>query len=456
MAPSRRALWLLLALAGVAGASGARAASFSEPPAARPRDPAPSSSSAAGAFVLSRLLAEEGRLAEARVALEEAIALAPDEPYLRAEAARFLLRLGRLGEAGRQAEEARRLAPDSAEILRVAGQVNMNLLERDPEAAARAVAAFEGLRRSRPGDLEALVSLGQLYLGAGRPGDAAEALREAARHHPRQPMVLALLAESARQAEDVDGAIAALGELLLLDPARPALRLQLADLLRERRRFREALEALEGLAQTDRLQPEVGMRLALARYQAGDLERGAEELEQLLAVAPAVPRGHDLLVLLRLADGRPAEAVKPALAAAAGAPEDADLDLQAARVLALAGRHAEASERLAALETRLAASGKIALVAQVSLEHVDLLQRADRREEALARLRALPADAPEEVRAAARLAEIDLLVGLERHDEALALLPAAAPGPAERARRAAVLLRAGREAEASGILQELA
>jgi len=445
-------LWLLLALAGIVGASGAAATPRPAPPAVAE----PTASRAAEAFVLSRVLAEEGRLGEARVALEEAIALAPTEPYLRAEAARFLLRLGRIVEAGQQAEEARRLAPDSADVLRVAGQVSMNLVERDPQAAARAIDAFEGLRRSRTGDLEALVSLGQLYLGAGRPGDAAVALREAARHHPRQPMVLALLAESTRQSGDLDGAVAALGELVAIDPSRPALRLQLADLLREQRRFREALEVLEGLAESDRLQPEVGMRLALARYQAGDLGEGAAELERLLAASPATPRGHDLLVLLRLADGRPAEAVAPALAAAVRSPEDADLELQAARVLALAGRSAEATERLAQLEARLAARGESALAAQVSLEHADMLQRAGHAEEALARIRALSPDVPEEARLAGRLAEVDLLVELGRHDEALGLLPADAAGPGERARRAAVLARSGREAEASVILGELA
>lgn len=452
MARSRLALRLLLVLAGAAGATGAMAV----PPADPAAPPAPETGRAASAFALSRVLAEEGRLAEARVALEEAISLAPAEPFLRAEAARFLLRLGQLGEASEQAEAARRLAPESADILRVAGQVNMNLVERDALAAGRAIDAFEGVRRSRPGDLEALVSLGQLYLGSGRPAEAAEALREAARHHPRQPMVLALLSESARQAGDTEGAIHALGELLLLDPGRAALRLQLADLLRERRRFREALEVLEGLGEADRRQPEVGMRLALARYQAGDLEVGAAELERLLAAGPAVPRGHDLLVLLRLADGRPAEAVAPALAAAERSPEDADLALQAARVLALAGRHGEASERLAALEARLVAGGQTALAVQVSLEHADLLQRSGREEEALARLRALPADAPEEARTAARLAEVDLLVARGRHGEALELLPAADVRPAGRARRAAVLARAGREAEAGELLRQLA
>jgi hypothetical protein len=74
---------------------------------------APSTNAGAGAFVLFRALADEGRLVEAKSELDRALAASPDDAYVHAEAARFLMRMGQLGAAGQQAGEALRCAPAS-------------------------------------------------------------------------------------------------------------------------------------------------------------------------------------------------------------------------------------------------------------------------------------------------------------------------------------------------------
>lgn len=392
---------------------------------------------AAGRFAIARMLAEEGRLIESWSVMEGAIRLAPEEPYLHAEAARLLLRLGRIGEAIAQTEIAMRLAPDSADILRVVGRVNGSLGDHDPQASARAVAAFEQLRRLQPGDLEALVSLGQIYLRTERPAEATAVLREAEAHHPRQPMILALLADAAREAGDPETAIGALRELIPLDPTRPLVRIELADLLSNLKRFDEALAVMEELPEADRSRPEIGLRLAAARWLAGDIETAGRDVRNLLAVNPDLQGGKVLLVEILLADGRPEEAAPLVLEPFTGTRQEIGRGLRVAGVFEQSGRSEQAGEVLQRILGSLARLGKEREedAARVGLVRGGLLLRSGRGEEALAIARAIGASASGELETAARELEHDALTALDRGDEWSTLHPDEKPeGTAEELR----------------------
>ena len=85
-------------------------------------------------FMLAKLLAAEGAWQEAVDRFDTAVALAPDDPYLRLDFAGFLLQIGRRAKALEQAGEARRLAPENADTLAVYARAQLAVADGDPAA----------------------------------------------------------------------------------------------------------------------------------------------------------------------------------------------------------------------------------------------------------------------------------------------------------------------------------
>lgn len=425
--------------------------------AASAQAPLPASAGAE-AFVLFHALADEGRLVDARSELDRALAASPDDAYVHAEAARFLMRMGQLGAAAQQADEALRCAPSSPDVLRVAGQVFMTQVEREPTALAKARSAFEALRASRPGDLEALISLGQIFLGSGDPARAVEVLKEALSFYPQHPMVLAMLADASRAAKDSAGAELALTSLVGLAPDRLEARVELADLLIERGAARDAVVLLSAAPPSQVATAEVTRRLALASYQAGDLPGAMRALDLLLAERPDFGGGHYLKGMVLLAEGRAEEAAVELDTLRQADPKNPELAAVTARAFDRSGATDRAAEILATLEEHLTEQKQTAEALEIRLERADLLSRHGRLDDALA-LTAPPsvgAGADVESRRALGQARTEILARLERWDEALELATASdLPEPGKSGLRAELLFRAHREREAGEVVARL-
>lgn len=253
----------ILAFAAFAATTSASAAAPAAgvPPAGAPPAAASAQARAEAAFEFARakLLADSGDFDQALAAYKRTIELDPGDPYSLIELARFqayLAQIARsaayqrelLDEAARVAGLAKNADPENVDVLETYAQVHMRLGELDPGSASLALAqgAFEILRKKQPTELPVLLSLGQLYLWQQDAAKAVEVLETAAKTSPGHRMVLNMLVEAQLAAEENEGAIDSLQQLLRADPTNVEHRIRLAELLSDDNRHREAVEVLEG------------------------------------------------------------------------------------------------------------------------------------------------------------------------------------------------------------------
>ena len=423
-------------------------------------------------FTVAKMLYGEGDYAGALAAFAEALALAPDDPYIRIEHAQVLARLAQAARSPRargeqlqravaEAERARRAAPENVDVLRALGGIYLEVADGDPAALTAAQEAFEAVRRQQPTDIQALAALGRIYLDRGEPARAAELYRELAGQTPNNRLASTFLVEALVKADQRAEAEKVLADLLAAEPDAIETRLMLAELQSERADHRAALATLLAAPPELRDEPRLKRQLASELYLTGDLDAALATTESLLAAQP----DNQFLALLRAlvlsAQGQSEEALATVATLRARDPEDAALAGTEARLLQRLGRTDEAARALGALASRLESKGKTASAAEVRLELARLLFEARRFAEAAAAVRPLTSGASgtfgsgsatdpaiPAIAGQAALVEADALLALGRHGEALDLLVRQPASPLVAAKRAEALFRAGREEEA--------
>ena len=438
-----RRLCLVLALLGLTGLASATVAS-----------------EAPYYLALGKIQADEGSLGEALESFARAVALAPEDIYIRLEFAALLLRSGRIEQATEQVNAAWGLAPHDLDVLRLYSQVHLRLGERQEESLARAKEALEQLRHRDPGDVKSAVSLGQIYLGESEYGQAAEVFRQALGVRPDHRGVHSLLVEALLRSGQAAEAESALRDVLAIDPEFTRARLKLADLQSERGKHLEAAESLERAFTSNPTDPEILSRLGLELYRAGELERALAAVEGALEQEPTDFGALYLKALISTALGRHQDAADLLRGLRDRRPESLDLALLLARVLEHQEQISEAAEVLDTVAERLRQDGDPARADRASFEMAALLSRAENWSGVAERLEPLllRADGGEE-RIELLLLYAEALARLDRGGEALALLEqerVAAPLAFRvTAKRAEILFALERPAEAQATLQDL-
>ncbi len=442
-------------------------------------------------FVLAKLLAAEGSWQEAVDRFESAVGMAPEDPYLRLDYAGFLLQIGRRGKALEQASEARRLAPEDPEALSVFARAQLAVADGDPAAMERARQAYEELRRLRPDNLQGLIALGRMYLGAGKTEEAATLFEEALALRPQNSWLLSLLVEAQLRSDQVAAAEQTLADLLRADPSEARARLTLADLQQKRGDMRAAAETLRAAPPEVMEDLDYRRRLGFALYRVGELDASLEVVDTVLEDERGDFGGLYLKGLIHAAEGHHERASALLRQLVAQRPESLELGLLAARVLerqqateeavSLLGdlasrlREADAEEEaelaeyqglnvlfragewdrlLAALEPKLARATSETSLDLIFL-HLDTLARSDRAAEAFRRLEEVDSSS---LSPAGRLGkEAELLYALEREREAAERVEAllALPEGAGRLEAARLLQSRERYAEAIPVLEAL-
>lgn len=355
--------------------------------------------SAAYPFLLAGALLADGETEAALAAYGDAIALAPEDPWVHLEYANVLARAGRFVDAAKEARIARRFAPADAEVLRTQARIAMNLADRDEAARLEAREAFELLLVAEPDDLEALVALGQIYLGANEAKKAVDVLGRAAELRPGQPMIEALRARALVAAGDPQAAEAVQRSMLAAHPDRLDSRLELAELLSSRGQHFDAAALLAAAPESQQRSPELRRRRAVELYldgnleAAGDLARGLHE---------ELPDNSAILVLvatIEQADGQWASVLELIGAAAARNPLHDQLNFLAVRAFERLGRIEEALAALASRRDALLSVGRQAEAVLVEASAALMAARNDRAtvaaELATHVLAAVPAPDPE-------------------------------------------------------------
>ncbi len=419
-------------------------------------------------FAIARLAASEGSYGEALESFEEALRLAPQDGYVRVEMATLLARLGRFtvspaqrnerfNRSAKLAKEAAQLAPQDFDILSEVGNVFMNFADQDEAWAAEATKAFEAARILRPEELQILLPLGQLYLGADRFGEAVEALRKVRHAIPGNSMAESLFGEALGllvtqrmregRSRDAEGLLA---EVLTLEPESLQARISLADLQAQRGDHGAAAETLrEGIGTET---PELRQRLAYELYQAGDLEQATEEIDQLLAGDFSAAGGLKILLLAVL--GRNDEALDTLEAGTEEATEKLAMAATVARLMDRDGFNVEAVRLLSGMIERRRSAGDDGGVRGLSLELAQLHAGHNNWQELVDLLRPILGDADSEMTAPLRLLYAEALTQLGRSDEALGFLPEQEDGRFL-AKRAETLIRMGRDEEGVQLLTRL-
>jgi Flp pilus assembly protein TadD len=453
----RNCVPLLAVLAAVfAGPLAGWAAS---PAPATPERPAGEGDDAAYRFLLAQTLAQEGEYREALTLFEELVRDQPEEPYVRVEYAELLFRLGRIRRAEEEAAKARELAPEDKETVRLYGQINLRLAEDDPQALERAQAAFEQLR-AMDEDVEATVTLGQIYLSRNRPEDAARLFAELLDSHPSDRMFVSFLLESLQRLGRESEAEEALVRFLDIDPEFLRARLGLAEIRSERGDHAGAVEVLQGAVEQGEEDAELLRQLAVELYRSGASEEALERLSGVLEKSPD-DFGARYLRSLALVDlGRLEEAQAALAALVEESPENFDLANLLARVMEHEGQIDQAAGVLEQATQRLEAAERVSAAAEAKVKLAELLARDQRWPEVHEVTAALFATAEGRVLDVALL-EAESLSQLGEPESALEVLLAISDGedgppPRAAAKRAEILFGIDRSDEARLALAPLA
>ena len=328
-------------------------------------------------LIMARLLADEGETSAAAENFILAIEQAPDDPYIRLEYSKFLVRQRRLRKAVQQVEVAAQLAPDDADVLRVYAETQMKLVGQDPEALNAARLALEKLRQLSPGDLESMVTLGQIYLSEQDPGRAAEVFQEVLARTSGNRMVYRLLVDALIRAGQDDRAITVLHEALEIDPLFTRARIILAEMLGQQGRHQEAVEILAAAPEVASGDLELRKRLALELHRAGDHEAALTTLDRILQEEPGYYAGLYLKTVILSIQGDNPGATELAKRLVALNPENLEVAVLLSQLLERQGRVDEADAQLARVEKRLRSAGETQQADRALGQRAAILARAE-------------------------------------------------------------------------------
>ncbi len=431
--------------------------------------PADRAAAANGAFdfVLGKLAAVEGDAQEALVAYEKAVALGPDDPYLRLEYGELLLRLAHgahgaaradwVRRARVQADAATRLDDGNRDVLRFAADVELVTAESDSAALDRARDLLEKLRLADPGDLGTMTALGQVYMRQQAFDKAAEVFHQAIQNRPQSRMLYPLWVDALIKGGQTAQAEAALREALATDPEGLDNRLTLVDLLSDRGDHRGAAELLRAAPAEDQSKLEVRRRLAFELFRIGDLAGAEAQLAPVLEAEPDFFGGRYLRALIFEAQGRNDDAAGEFEGLRSRVPENVELSASLARIRERQGRREDAARVLAEAAAAQESAGKSQEAGGLRLQIGMLWSRAQNWRAAALAVEPLLSSPEEDVRSDALLVYSDALARDGRGEDALAALDRAGPPTTASlaAQRAEVLFRLGRPEEAEAAIAKL-
>ena len=411
-------------------------------------------------LLVASLLSEEGDYRGALESFETAIALSPDDVYARLEYGRLLMRLGRTREAVAQATVAKQMAPHVDDVLLFYSEALMRLAEEDPSALEKARVALEEIRARQPGNIEAMVTLGQIYLGESRPAEAAAVFTDLLSRRSGNRMVFSLLIDSLMRAERPEQAEQAMQEALEIDPGFTRARLSLAQAQSERGDHVGAAKTLEGGPEEVLADPEVRRRLAFELHQSGQYSKALQLVEQMLAEDPGYYPNRYLQALGLAALGREDEAIVVTRDLLGSHPMNLDLGILLARLQESRGEPEAAEETLQAIEKRLRSAGQIEDANQARIQRGLLLMRQAHWDEVVDLFEPLMGREVPVADADMAMILAEALVRVDRQEEALGVLSRLESGTkAQRrgwARQAEILYQLDRDREAEEVLARLA
>lgn len=178
-----------------------------------------------GMWRIARILEYAGYLPNAEQVLKQGIARDPNELGCYTYLSRLLYFQGRYDEAKSFLERALAVKPNSAWV-----RFSLGLIYLETEDFRQAVSCMEGITREYQGDPEFTVALSRAYLGAGRPQDARDLLRQFLDKGQDLAIIRGLLGEAFFQLGDLSSAKKEWQTALRIDPDEPVSKAGLEEL----------------------------------------------------------------------------------------------------------------------------------------------------------------------------------------------------------------------------------
>ncbi len=244
---------------------------------APPPEPEPQMIVEADAFAMAADYLSTGLYDRAMAEASRAISRGADAAEGNALLGDILCRQGAYGDALEKYRAARTVNPSHLRAQRGEAQTLL-LLGQGPEA--REVA--ERVLAAAPGDVDALMLAASCRFEAGDPSAALEALESARRIAPSRSDVLRWIGNITRSLGDVDGAIRAYRDALVLDADFAAVRFDLARLLMQRESWDEAEQELMAALDAVPTYAEATLELATLRRLTGKQQDAVVLLVDLL------------------------------------------------------------------------------------------------------------------------------------------------------------------------------
>ena len=248
---------------------------------------------------LAHVLERRGDIAGAEVAFRRAREIDPSAADANIGLAALLERTGRRGEAIEVLDRLAKAEPRALGIQIRLGQVLIRAGELDG-----AEAVFRRAIEIDDASVECRRALADVLDALGRPGEAAEIMRQLTSEQSGDAELQARLGRLLIRAADLVGAEAAFRRAIELDPASLELWRTLADVLDAQGRTREGSEILQRLAAEQTGDARLFARLGKLSIQGSDLAVAEAAYRRAIALDPASVESRHALVDVLDAQGR--------------------------------------------------------------------------------------------------------------------------------------------------------
>jgi predicted Zn-dependent protease len=248
-------------------------------------------------FLSARSAVADGRYQEALDLYRKALTLVPNDPIVHLEYAQLLRDLNVADEATREAREAVRLDPNLAEARRLLGALELAAADKDPSRLPAAIEQLNAARRLAPNDIASAVSLARALLAADRPKEAAAVLDELP-ELAGQPIIQRMSAEAKAKSGRWKEAEGLYKGLLAQDQGDREIAAALVDLYEDQDEMDEALALLGDLAHRDPDNSAIQERIVLDLARAGKFDEAEKRARDLVAKRPENRAGKRLLAIV--------------------------------------------------------------------------------------------------------------------------------------------------------------
>lgn len=309
--------------------------------------------------IAGTLRMKQGRLDEAAALFNRATVATPGEPIFSYNLGLALSRLGQAGQAETALRTTLRYRPDFVQALFELGALLHRVGKLD-----EAEKSIREVLRHTPGIAHAELALAAILVDDGRPGEAEMAARrglELATELRLKAQLFLKLAQAMRHQRKDSEALTALDDAAAIDVSLPGLARHRAETLQNLNRFDEAAAILEREIAHAPTDAKLHLDYNGLLYQLG-------RSEKFLTSYDRAPENRDLLLgkaFLLAREKRHAEAHAIYAGLMARDPSDRLAAIGAAQVTTMMGRHPEA---LALFETVLARHGSEAKLLSLAAE----------------------------------------------------------------------------------------